>query len=302
MKTILSRVIIAAFLLCGLLCNGSSQTQKWITYLELTPKAHDCFQNRDFENCEIICTQMYNLYGTFPDPLDKYIFAISLVYNKKYEESIPWLRECITSHWFHRQIVIRDIPFDSILIKLEHTTFFYLIDSLSNATAKKCIPFEDTLKLMGDQEQEIRKQYTSTKGKSIKKDSLRREMQLIDSINLDYLKEAIQRYGFPTWSLVGYQGAYNAWLIAQHQPLDFQIWYLSLLERAVAEKNASPSCLAYLEDRVKIKQKIPQCYGTQMWSGGTYQPIEDAEHLNMNREMMLLPPLDISKMKIEKEF
>src|SRR5690606_30750870 len=74
------------------------------------------------------------------------------------------------------------------------------------------------------------------------------------------LAEIIDEHGWPTRSLVGEDGASAAWLIAQHSDLDvgFQERALGLLREAVADGEADPTELAYLEDRVARNQGRPQ--------------------------------------------
>ena len=80
------------------------------------------------------------------------------------------------------------------------------------------------------------------------------------------LKEIIEEHGWPGYDLVGEEGEDAAWALAQHADLDpeFQQQALELLRDAVAEGQASPGNLAYLEDRVAVAQGQPQLYGTQM--------------------------------------
>ena len=80
------------------------------------------------------------------------------------------------------------------------------------------------------------------------------------------LKEIIDEHGWPTYALVGKEGENAAWVIAQHADLDpeFQQQALELLRDAVADGQASPGNLAYLEDRVAVAKGEPQVYGTQV--------------------------------------
>jgi len=95
------------------------------------------------------------------------------------------------------------------------------------------------------------------------------------------LKEIIDEHGWPTTDLVGKEGEDAAWLIAQHADLDpdFQQQALELLRAAVADGQASPGNLAYLEDRVAVANGEPQTYGTQIRCGPNgpvpATPIED---------------------------
>jgi hypothetical protein len=80
------------------------------------------------------------------------------------------------------------------------------------------------------------------------------------------LTEIMAEFGWPTFDLVGDDGSTAAWVMAQHADLDpeVQATALELLRVAVADGQASPGNLAYLEDRVAVAAGIDQRYGTQM--------------------------------------
>ncbi|MEK8105998.1 DUF6624 domain-containing protein [Micromonospora sp. M12] len=77
------------------------------------------------------------------------------------------------------------------------------------------------------------------------------------------LKGIISTHGWPTFALVGEDGGNAAWAIAQHSDLDpaFQQQALDLLRSAMADRQASPGNLAYLEDRVAAGRASPRCTG-----------------------------------------
>ena len=85
-------------------------------------------------------------------------------------------------------------------------------------------------------------------------------------------------------------------MIAQHADLDpeFQQQALELLREAVADGQASPGNLAYLEDRVAVAKGEPQLYGTQVGCrrGGPVPatPIEDEAGLEERRKEAGLDP------------
>lgn len=121
---------------------------------------------------------------------------------------------------------------------------------------------------------------------------------LNDTERTERLKEIIDEHGWPTYALVGKQGEDAAWVIAQHSDLDpdFQAEALELLRQAVADGQASPGNLAYLEDRVRAGRGEPQLYGTQMGctrGGRPARPdIEEPAALDARREQAGLPPYD----------
>jgi hypothetical protein len=118
-----------------------------------------------------------------------------------------------------------------------------------------------------------------------------------DQDRTDRLKQIIAKYGWPTFGLVGKDGEDAAWTIAQHSDLDkpFQAKALKLLRRAVADKQASPGNLAYLEDRVAAGNGKPQLYGTQMGCAEDgprlATPIKDKGQVEQRRRKAGLEPL-----------
>jgi len=117
-----------------------------------------------------------------------------------------------------------------------------------------------------------------------------------DAQNTMWLDEIIEQYGWPTYSLVGENGAQAAFLIVQHSPaLQFQKKCLELLEQAVSQNEADKISLAYLTDRIRTSDGKPQVYGTQGQTNADGSivpfPIEDEEHVDERRSAMGLEPV-----------
>jgi hypothetical protein len=110
------------------------------------------------------------------------------------------------------------------------------------------------------------------------------------------LKEIIDEHGWPTYDLVGKKGEDAAWVITQHADLDpeFQQQALMLLREAVADGQASPGNLAYLEDRFAVAKGEPQLFGTQVGcrKNGPVPatPIKDKAGLEERRKAAGLDP------------
>jgi len=109
------------------------------------------------------------------------------------------------------------------------------------------------------------------------------------------LKEIIATYGWPGIRLVGLNGSSGFWVLVQHQDqdLEFQKQCLTLLKEVVDKQDAQMRDYAYLLDRVRKNEKLPQVYGTQfeLGEGKCYlYPIEDRENLEQRRlEAGLMP-------------
>ncbi|MBZ2209985.1 DUF6624 domain-containing protein [Massilia soli] len=117
--------------------------------------------------------------------------------------------------------------------------------------------------------------------------------QEVDHANQARLKQIVDQFGWPTYKMVGVDGARAAWLLAQHADSDeaFQRKVLAMMAPLVARQQASGTDYAYLYDRTHY----PQRFGTQgnCVSRQEWQPfkIEDIDKVDERRRAVNLPPL-----------
>ena len=120
----------------------------------------------------------------------------------------------------------------------------------------------------------------------------------VDRRNTAAMKDIIARHGWPTMSLVGPDGATNAWLLVQHADQDraFQKRCLALMTAAAAHGEASLGDLAYLTDRVRLAEGKKQLYGTQIripkGEAPRPAPVADPDNLNARRAQMGLSTIE----------
>ena len=125
--------------------------------------------------------------------------------------------------------------------------------------------------------------------------SLRKEIEAEDMKNRHWMKEVVRKHGWPGKSLVGSQGAMDAWLLVQHADADreFQQECLSKME-ALPTGEVRAVDIAYLTDRILCGTGKKQKYGSQVvMKDGKFipQPIEDEEHVDDRRKAIGLEPL-----------
>lgn len=102
----------------------------------------------------------------------------------------------------------------------------------------------------------------------------------IDCSNTRWLQAQVREHGWFDISRYGTEADEAAWLIVQHADRTpaFQGEMLPLLEERAATGESSPRQVAYLWDRVAVKEGRPQRYGTQMQcEGGEIVPIGGLE-------------------------
>jgi hypothetical protein len=126
-------------------------------------------------------------------------------------------------------------------------------------------------------------------------DRLGKAMQRIDTENTRRREEIVDRYGWPTYALVGKDGANAAWLLVQHADLSpkFQRKCLDLMTRAPRDQ-INLGDLAYLTDRVLLAEGKKQVYGTQFTlENGKCKPrpLEDEANVDKRRKEVGLGPL-----------
>ena len=95
------------------------------------------------------------------------------------------------------------------------------------------------------------------------KDKRIKEQLTVDRENLALLDVIVCKFGWPTKSALGEKAALTPFLIVQHADLPVQETYLPSIKAAVAAKEADPTHLATLEDRINVRHGRPQVYGSQ---------------------------------------
>jgi Family of unknown function (DUF6624) len=123
-----------------------------------------------------------------------------------------------------------------------------------------------------------------------------RALSEVDTSNRTWLKEIVEKHGWPGKTWVGVDGAHMAWLMIQHADADlpFQKKCLELLKAAVKQGEAAGVDLAYLTDRVLSAEGKKQLYGTQLeQKDGKFvpKPVEDEVNLDARRKELGMQPI-----------
>ena len=296
-------ILMAALLVSSFVVNA--QPEQWKAYMDI------CKQSRaDMTPCEKM-----ELYARMDSLFDGYIPVRQQEMN--YMEAAL---QCGDSATFKRLAfrVVRWKGWNPLVFYymdqykfLRDCDWWPELDSIQQTIhGKKDYSYAETLYQMEQKDQAVRRAFNRrsatvsgandpdhTHTKSVE-DSLSRRMHEVDSVNLARLTWLIDTLGFPSWDRVCSYGAHAAWLVAQHAYPGFQYGYVKQMRRAVADTNADPSNLAYLEDRLRTGRGLPQLYGTQFTSTGENNrtvwqcPVADTKNVNLRREQMLMPPLE----------
>ena len=115
----------------------------------------------------------------------------------------------------------------------------------------------------------------------------------VDERNAGRMRAIISEIGWPTTSKVGAPAEHMAWLLVQHAELEFQKACFALMAREPANEVCARH-LAYLEDRIRLRDGLPQRFGTQLQeSDGGWEPLPtlDPEGLDARRRAVGLEPI-----------
>ena len=118
-----------------------------------------------------------------------------------------------------------------------------------------------------------------------------------DSICLIRTTKILDEHGWLGKSRVGSQANQAIWLVIQHAELEKQEKYLPLLKKSVEIGESEGWHLAFLEDRILMRNKKSQIYGSQATWDKTIgkmkiYPIEDVKNVNKRREKIGLEPIE----------
>ncbi|GGC66910.1 DUF6624 domain-containing protein [Undibacterium terreum] len=113
------------------------------------------------------------------------------------------------------------------------------------------------------------------------------------------LDDLVRRCGWPTTTEFGDKAPQYAAMLVQHAELEYQLRYFPLMKAAVDSNELPGRFLATLEDRIRMRQGLPQIYGTQIVGGKDKPaelqlwPVEDEDHLDERRAKAGMVPVSI---------
>ena len=143
------------------------------------------------------------------------------------------------------------------------------------------------------EDQKLRQTFSSVEEKygiqSKEKKELVKAIKTQDSINTVKVTSILDNYGWLGIDEVGENGNNSLFLVIQHSGLETQEKYLPMMRGAVKSGKALGSDLAFLEDRVALRQGGKQIYGSQLYRNNEtgkfyFAPIADELNVNKRRK------------------
>ena len=122
-------------------------------------------------------------------------------------------------------------------------------------------------------------------------------MAAVHDANAARFRQIVREIGWPTTVLVGPDAANAAHRIALHSinHPDFMRECRAIIKVASDRGEIPREHFAYIDDRIRVYEGLPQLYGTQ-WRGGVNglepYPLDDSKAVNQRRRVLGLPTLD----------
>ncbi|WP_427871786.1 DUF6624 domain-containing protein [Flavobacterium sp. MMS24-S5] len=236
------------------------------TYKEWVRKADSCYTAKNYELSVSYYEKAFKIEQK--DDRDLYNAGCSASMARQHKKAFKWLNLSIDNGYEN----IAHLKIDNDLKSLHsekqwNKTIDKLQKKLDIIGANYDKVLEKQLAEIYTEDQEIRGEfmnvYRASKPDKKKIDSIGKIMERKDSINLIKVMKILDERGWLGKNVVGSQGNQTLFLVIQHADLKYQQKYLPMMREAVKNGNANPGNLAYLEDRVALREGKKQIYGSQ---------------------------------------
>ncbi len=288
MKNLITFILIAV----------TSYTLQAQTYKEYVQKADSCYRVKDYKLSVVYYEKAFSKEHT--NITDLYNGACSAALSNQSKNAFKWLDLAINNGYENLSHLKKDSDLDSlhpnedwqnVLIKLQKK--LEVIEANYDKTLQK------ELLAIYDLDQDIRKDfiiiYDDPKSDKKKIDSIGKIMSYKDSLNLIKVTKILDEKGWVGKNIVGTQANKTLFLVIQHSDIKTQQKYLPMMRDAVKKGNAEASSLALLEDRVALRERHKQIYGSQIsmipGKEAFVLPLEDPDNVDKRRAAVGLGPI-----------
>ncbi|MGM0579038.1 MAG: DUF6624 domain-containing protein [Bacteroidota bacterium] len=124
-----------------------------------------------------------------------------------------------------------------------------------------------------------------------------KEMRILDSTLLHKVTIFLNEYGWQSKKEIGELANMGLFLAIQHSSKEEMESFKEIVEKAFQEDKIEKSSYALYIDRLKVRNGLPQIYGTQYYydeksASLQFNEIEDFENINKRRKKVGLPKIE----------
>lgn len=271
------------------------------TYDEYVIQATELYQAKKYQESSKFWDNAFKIHDGFSSDYYNSACTNALAGNKK--KAFNLLEKAIKNGWEDIDWMKKDSDFASLKDSKRWSEFIddipkYRNEHISSLNSK----MKQSLENLRMQDQTIRLLLPDAENRFGRESNeykwFRSElMPRNDSIVLNGITNVLEKNGWMGINEVGELANQTLWLVIQHAPLNIQKKYLPLLEKSVKKGESKARYLAFLQDRILIREDKKQIYGTQsLWDKEKQKnviwPINDYKTVNQRRKEVGLESIE----------
>ena len=271
------------------------------TYDEFILEANELYQSKSFQQSSKKWEEAFRIHEGFSS--DYYNAACTNALAGNSDKAFEQLEKALVNGWEDIDWMQEDSDLENLKESSRWSAFIGKVPELREEYLRSLnIEMKNLLEDLRMQDQTIRLLLPDVEqrfGRESKEYSWFRGdlMSRNDSVVLMKVTEILNTEGWLGISEVGESANQTIWLVIQHAPLAVQQKYLPVLEESVLHGESKAQYLAFLEDRILMRNKEKQRYGTQsLWDKekkvNVIWPVEDPETVNERRASVGLDTLE----------
>lgn len=278
-----------------IVCSFSAKAQ---TYAAFVVKADSCYDAKNYKMSVIYYEKAFKIEHKKEG--DLYNAGCSAAQANENDKAFKWLNLAVDNGYdgiAHIKIdqdlttLHETKKWNDLLIKLQKKLDIVEKDYDKPLQKELLDIYADDQGIRGD----FMKIYKTNKTNKKVIDSIGKIMNYRDSINLIKVMKILDERGWVGKDVVGSEANQTLFWVIQHADLKYQQKYLPMMREAVKKGNASSGNLAYLEDRVALREGRRQIYGSQLSMPTDKKPyvypLEDPDNVDKRRAEVGLGPL-----------
>lgn len=282
---------ILSIILLLFVCNTTNVVCQ--TYNEFTQQALEQYNNKNYKESSKSWDKAFKVHKGYAS--DYYNSACTNALAGNNNKALDHIGNAIENGWNDITWLKKDTDFSSLKETQEWSNFLNNIPKLQQEYLSSInVEMKDKLENLRMKDQTMRLLLPDAEKRfgrqSDEYNWFRNElMPRNDSIVLNEIVAVIENDGWLGITEVGELANQTLWLVIQHAPLDIQKKYLPLLKISVDKGESKARYLAFLQDRILMREDKKQIYGTQsLWNEekkkNVIWPIADYKTVNQRRK------------------
>lgn len=256
-------------------------------------KADSLYQLKDYSNSLEAFKSAFNLDKK--NPLHLYNAANAAALAGHNTEAFDYLNAAIENGWVNIER-LRDNP-DLVILHAEQgwKSLVVKAEKKQEEYRARYAPIQAELLQILEDDQAPKQAFHATADPQ-KRDSIKQAGLKLDSLNVIKVKAILDKHGWLGADKVGPEANNAIFFVIQHAEIATQEKYLPMMREAVKRGDALANQLAYLEDRILLRQGKKQIYGSQIEKDSLtdrfiVSPIVDPVNVDNRRASVGLGPI-----------